>query len=169
MAAIQFLDLARQRKAVEGRVLLSALPRLVESLLALGVSEVDMSTGHVQYQLEGLSERYFGEQSLPMLGLTFQASLPLVCQRCFAPMPLLLDLHFDYAVCHDAPEALLEDEEVDWINPEEDAALECLLEDELLMALPIAVMHEQLCTEVQQSAGEKTNPFAVLAKLKKQS
>ena len=103
-----------------------------------------------------------------MLALTVRTSLPLVCQRCFAPMPLLLDLHFEYAVCHDAPEALLEDEEVEWINPEEGTALEDLLEDELLMALPIAVKHEQVCTELQQSAGEKPNPFAVLAKLKKQ-
>jgi uncharacterized protein len=34
------------------------------------------------------------------------------------------------------------------------------------MALPIAVMHEETCTQLQQSAGEKPNPFAVLKQLK---
>ena len=37
-----------------------------------------------------------------------------------------------------------------------------LIEDEIIMALPIAPMHEVICGEVVTQSGEKPNPFAVL-------
>lgn len=164
---VRYQELARQQKKIEGELMLSSLPRLHEALQELGVGDADaLSALHVHYQLQGLPQRYFGEVSLPMLALTVQSELPLICQRCFAPMPQAVDLRFEFALCDEPPEALLEDEQVDWLDAGDESSVESLVEDELLMALPIAVMHEEACTELQQSAGEKPNPFAVLKQLK---
>ncbi|WP_245652621.1 YceD family protein [Methylophilus rhizosphaerae] len=166
MSNARFLELARQQKKSEGVLGLAALPRLEEALRELGVSnERILAEVSVAYGLQGLPARYFGEVQLPMLSLTVHTSLPLVCQRCFTPMPQAVDARFEYAICDEPPEALLEDDEIDWLEPGE-FSLESLVEDELLMALPISVMHEEACGELQKTAGEKPNPFAVLKNLK---
>jgi uncharacterized protein len=163
----RFEELARQQKKTEGELALSSLPRLREALQALGVADAAaLSALRVHYQLQGLPPRFFSETALPMLSLTLQSDLPLVCQRCFAPLPQALDLQFEFALCDDPPEALLEDEQVDWLEEDGETTIESLVEDELLMALPIAVMHEEACVSLQQSAGEKPNPFAALKQLK---
>lgn len=163
----RFEELARQQKKTEGELALSSLPRLREALQALGVADAAaLSALRVHYQLQGLPPRFFSEAALPMLSLTLQSDLPLVCQRCFAPLPQALDLQFEFALCDDPPEALLEDEQVDWLEEDGETTIESLVEDELLMALPIAVMHEEACVSLQQSAGEKPNPFAALKQLK---
>lgn len=163
----RFEELARQQKKTEGELALSSLPRLREALQALGVSDATaLSALRVHYQLQGLPPRFFSETALPMLSLVVQSALPLVCQRCFAPLPQALDLQFEFALCDEPPEALLEDEQVDWLEEDSETTIESLVEDELLMALPIAVMHEEACVSLQQSAGEKPNPFAALKQLK---
>lgn len=163
----RFQDIARQQKNTEGVLTIAGMPRLKEALKELGVAdEAALNALEVRYQMQGLPARAFGEAMLPMLSLAVQTSLPLVCQRCFASMPSDLDLQFDFAVCDEPPEALLEDDEVDWLEASEEVSVESLVEDELLMALPIAVMHEEACVSLQQSAGEKPNPFAALKQLK---
>lgn len=163
----RYQELARQQKKTEGELMLSSLPRLQEALQELGVKEASaLSALRVHYQLQGLPPRYFSELALPMLGLTVHAELPLVCQRCFAAMPQSVNLQFEFALCDEPPEALLEDEQVDWLAADDETTVESLVEDELLMALPIAVMHEEACVSLQQSAGEKPNPFAALKQLK---
>jgi len=163
----RFEELAQQQKKTEGELALSSLPRLQEALHALGVTDAAaLDALCVRYQLQGLPPRFFSETALPMLALNVQSALPLVCQRCFAPLPQVLDLQFEFALSNEPPEALLEDEHVDWLEEGGEATIESLVEDELLMALPIAVMHEPTCVSLQQTAGEKPNPFAALKQLK---
>lgn len=163
----RFQELAKQQKKFEGELAFASLPRLREALLELGVRDDDIcSAKHVRYQLKGLPLRYFGEVSLPMVGLSVWAELPLNCQRCFASMPQVIDLQFEFALCDDPPEVLLEDEHVEWLDSKDELTVELLLEDELLMALPIAVMHEDACVALPESSGDKPNPFAVLKQLK---
>ena len=166
MSNARFLELARQQKKTEGVLELAALPRLEEALRELGVEDKrTLAEVSVTYQLQGLPDRYFGEVQLPVLSLVIQTKLPLICQRCFVAMPQSVDARFEYAVCDEPPEALLEDEYVDWLESGE-SSLESLVEDELLMALPISVMHAEECGSLQKTAGEKPNPLAVLEKLK---
>jgi uncharacterized protein len=163
----RYLELARQQKQTEGVLEIAALPRLQEALRELGVSDDQALAGvSVAYQLQGLPARYFGDTQLPMLALAVQTDLPLVCQRCFAAMPQSIDAQFEFAICDEPPEALLEDEDVDWLESDAESTFESLVEDELLMALPIAVMHEEACAPLQNTAGEKPNPFAALKNLK---
>ncbi|MDP8567082.1 YceD family protein [Methylophilus aquaticus] len=167
MTSAHYLELARQQKTVSGELALATLPRLVDALRERGVTASDaLSVTMVRYHLQGLPPGYFGDVQLPMLALTIETELPLVCQRCFQAMPETVALKYAFAVCHEPPEALLEDEHVDWLEPDPEASIEMLVEDELLMALPIAVMHEEMCVALQQVAGEKPNPFAALKSLK---
>lgn len=167
MSNVRYLELARQQKKTEGVLELALLPRLEQALRELGVDDAQaLSAVSVAYQIQGLPPRYFGDTQLPMLSLAMQTTLPLICQRCFAPLPQALDAQFEFAICDEPPEALLEDEDVDWLEAGAESGIESLVEDELLMALPIAVMHEEECTPLQKSSGEKPNPFAVLKNLK---
>lgn len=167
MAGVNYLELAKQQRALDGECALAELPRLQQALLELGVEAIALAPVSVRYHLQGLVPRYFGEQVLPVLKLTLQTTLPLVCQRCFGTMPESVDASFVYAICQEAPEALEMDDEVDWLEPEVSADVHALVEDELLMLLPIAVMHAHDCAELQQSAGERVSPFAALKALKK--
>ena len=167
MSSARFLELSRQQKKTEGVLEVASLPRLKEALIELGVSDDHaLDKVSVIYQLQGLPPRYFGDAPLPMLSLAVQTNLPLICQRCFAPMPQSMDVQFEFAICDEPPEALLEDEDVDWLEYSAESTFESVVEDELLMALPIAVMHEGSCTPLQKTAGEKPNPFAALKNLK---
>jgi len=165
----RFLEIARQHSPVQGISELSSLPRLHEALAELGCTASSLADMRVSYSLQSQPPRMFGEQRLPMLQLSVSTILPLLCQRCFEPMPQEVALHVTFAVCDTPPEALLEEDDVDWLETEDALSVETLVEDEVLMALPIAVLHEHACGPVQHTVGEKPNPFAVLKQLKRES
>jgi len=112
------------------------------------------------------------------LHLTADTCLPLTCQRCMAAVqiPLHVDRWYRFVASEDI--AMLEDDASDEdllvLTPQFD--LLAVLEDELLMALPLVPMHDE-CPELPAfNAGVidlpgdmegKPNPFAALAKLKK--
>ena len=110
--------------------------------------------------------------------LTANTGLPLTCQRCLTVVdtPLQVDQWYRFVATEEI--AMAEDDEADEdllvLEPQFD--LLALLEDELLMALPVVPMHEHCPSEPAMQAdtsenagitGEKPNPFAVLAQLKK--
>ena len=112
------------------------------------------------------------------LHLMADTRLPLTCQRCMGVVqsPLQVDRWYRFVANEDI--AMAEDdaseEDLLVLTPQFD--LLTVLEDELLMALPLVPMHDA-CPELPAfSAGAiqvpgdtegKPNPFAALAKLKK--
>jgi uncharacterized protein len=68
---------------------------------------------------------------------------------------------------HEWPEGELEDDTSDAIPAEEEMALLPLIEEEVLLALPIAPMHEVCDSPLAVNKDPEPSPFAVLAKLKK--
>jgi len=109
--------------------------------------------------------------------LEADASLPLVCQRCLHPVevPLRVDRSFRF-VADEATAAAQDDEsEEDLLAISRAFDLVELVEDELLMALPVAPHHEVCPVPVKMSAvdadfeatdARKENPFAVLGRFK---
>ena len=109
--------------------------------------------------------------------LKAHTALPLVCQRCLAPVEVPVAVERSFRFVADEATAAAEDDEA-----EEDVLalsrafdLVELVEDELLMALPVAPRHETCPEPVRLSAGEpefeaalaeRDNPFAALARLK---
>ena len=108
------------------------------------------------------------------LDLAASTRLPMVCQRCLKPV--VVDIHAAQKIRFVATEAqaAMEDddceEDVLALEPELDVA--ALLEDELIMGIPIVGTHSVCQAEGYQPEPDavieaKVSPFAVLASLKK--
>jgi uncharacterized protein len=115
------------------------------------------------------------------LHLEAKTSLPLTCQRCMGPVATPIDIDQWYRFVADEDTAMAEDDgsEEDLLVMEPQFDLLAVVEDELLMALPLVPMHETCPETPLFSAGEaelaspgselqtKPHPFASLAQLKK--
>lgn len=118
-----------------------------------------------------------GNQPGIWLHLIAHTELPLVCQRCLMSCNTLLSVDRWFRFVADEATAEAEDEacEEDVLALEPKPNLRLILEDELLMSLPLIPMHDTCPTpavlptaEAQGAAAEPTqHPFAVLAHLKK--
>jgi uncharacterized protein len=113
------------------------------------------------------------------LHLAAQATVPLTCQRCMGVVetPVEVDQWYRFVASEDIAMAEDDQSEEDLLVMEPQFDLLAVLEDELLMALPLVPMHEQcpVAPRLQvgeadaagePDAGKKPNPFAVLAQLK---
>ncbi len=112
------------------------------------------------------------------LRLEAKASLPLTCQRCMAAVATAVEIDQWYRFVATEDIAMAEDDqsEEDLLVMEPQFDLLAVLEDELLMALPLVPMHETCPVSPVFSAGEaelasqedaEPHPFAALAQLKK--
>jgi uncharacterized protein len=109
--------------------------------------------------------------------LDAEATLPLVCQRCLQPVDVPLAVHRSFRFVADEATAAAEDDaaEEDLLALSRSFDLVELVEDELLMEVPVAPMHEVCPEPVKMSAAdpgfeaaepEKEHPFAVLGRLR---
>ena len=120
-----------------------------------------------------------GAGGQPDVWLHLQADvvLALTCQRCLAPSNTPVAVNQWYRFVADEDTAMAQDdaseEDLLVMTPQFDALQ--VLEDELLMALPLVPMHEVCPTQPTFRVGEgdmvdveaeKPNPFAALAQLK---
>ncbi|MGE0100080.1 MAG: DUF177 domain-containing protein [Hydrogenophaga sp.] len=120
-----------------------------------------------------------GAAPSPWLRLTAHTSLPLTCQRCLGPVDttLTVDRWFRFVADEATAEAQDDEAEEDLLAMEPRPSLFDVLEDELLMALPLVPLHETCPVEVVLKAGDaavsddemppRRNPFAALGRLKK--
>lgn len=111
------------------------------------------------------------------LHLTAQCSLPLLCQRCLTPVdvPLQVERSFRFVADEATAEALDDESEEDLLATSREFGLRELIEDELLMALPVVPLHEACPVPVTLASSdedfeavneEKPNPFAALAAMR---
>lgn len=131
-----------------------------------------------------------GADEVVWLHLAATAAVPLVCQRCMGTVavPLQVDQWYRFVATEDIAMAEDDEAEEDLLVMEPQFDLLAVLEDELLMSLPLVPMHD-VCPvaprmQVGEDAlagaegdkarsgndtgdGEKPHPFAVLAQLKK--
>ncbi|WP_313075598.1 YceD family protein [Melaminivora sp.] len=110
------------------------------------------------------------------LRLKADATVPLTCQRCLQPVdvPLAVDREFRFVADETTAEALDVDSDEDLLALSRDFNLRELIEDELIMALPLVPRHEECPVAVQMASSdeefeaasaEAPNPFAALAGL----
>ncbi len=158
LTLINNLEIAKKQETLAGKITAKECERLID-----GVNDAALDSLKIHYELSGTSSTFH----LPSLHLSIDASLPLVCQRCLEAMQLDLSLAFDYVISEVEPEAFDGDEDVDWIEASREMNVVELIEDELLIAIPVAPMHESACKPLKLESGEKHNPFAVLKGLVK--
>lgn len=162
---IDNLAFAKKHEILKGHLTLADCARL-QALLQdskLDAASKEAVTDAIEFQLTGKSNaarQYF-------LQLNIQAQLTTTCQRCLNAMPLKLALDFSYLISDvddDELDALALDEQDDYDLQQANSAMDviALVEDELIMAMPIAPTHEGDCVKLVTQSGEKPNPFAVL-------
>ena len=114
---------------------------------------------------------------IPFIDGHITAELQLKCQRCMQAMPYAVDIRFKLGlVLNDEHIEKLPDEFEPYMLEDDNNHLPDLLEDELLLALPLVAMHEFDCSDYLQQQStehqnevekveEKENPFSVLKDL----
>lgn len=157
------------QKRFSGQLSLSIFPRLGSSLTS--------AKGMVHYSLEF---KRVTRRRIAISG-TLTSQLNIECQRCMGPMECPLDVSFELIVTAGPKEASLLPDDVDSLVVFEDEGVSPLgiLEDELILALPLVAMHKLDECEVEPEAmavgdeivvepkdSEEESPFAVLAQLK---
>jgi uncharacterized protein len=121
-----------------------------------------------------------GGEPAVWLQLTASTAVPLSCQRCLgaAETSLAVDRWFRFVADEATAEREDDESEEDVLALEPRPSLHELLEDELLMALPLVPMHDTCPEPVVMQAGDaavigdadpapRKHPFAELAKLRK--
>jgi uncharacterized protein len=132
----------------------------------------------VQWTAQGELRPKPGAADDVWLHLHVQAALPMTCQRCLASADINVDIDQWFRFVADEKIALEQDEtsDEDLLVMSRAFNLHSLIEDELLMALPIVPAHEVCPTPVKLASTDedfkaaltqKPNAFAALGSLKK--
>lgn len=173
--ALDLPPLARAGATLQGTQPLADMPRLAESVLATA----DADPAPVTWTAAALQRPVTGGEPELWLHLQARAEVRLECQRCLQPMGQTLQVDRRLRFVRGEDEAARLDEESDddvLALPVRLNLLE-LLEDELILALPLVPRHET-CPQPLPGAGdpaaapvpaadERPHPFAALAALKR--
>jgi uncharacterized protein len=163
---------AREAGELEGQWPLRQLRRLAETTHAEArPSESDVVT----WQARGELRPVRGAPPQPWLHLSAQTSLNLECQRCLQPMAVALDVSRSFCFVHGETAAaeLDAESEDDVLALTRALDMRELLEDELLLSLPLVPRHDSCAPPMPldnggpEAAEERPNPFAALAALKR--
>lgn len=159
--------LCDQARSFEGRLNLADLPRLAETLVS--------AEGQVSYRIDCDRD----EQRRARIRGSVDAELAVICQRCMGPMRLPVHADFQLAIVRGEAEAVQLPDDYDPLLLEgETLQLADVIEDELLLAVPVAPMHPVDECSVNpadwsppesepETESQRENPFAVLAGLKR--
>lgn len=158
---IDSLEFARRQGTWSGSLQLGTLPRLVEML--------HDASGSLEFEVSG--ETAGGELCL---AVKLGGTLPLTCQRCLGVLFFALDVRSRIVLVEpgapwpdDGQAGGLEDEACDAIEASRELDLFPLLEEEILLALPLAPRHEHCELPIAGTPSKEASPFAQLARLKR--
>ena len=153
---------AAEARILKGEVAVAKFSRLVDSLVS--------TDGAINWSVEGsMFEGVVSGQSDPRLKLRLDGTLNLRCQRCLGGLDWVLVVETvlqPVRVGQPIPDEELEDDEVDAIEVDGELDLLALIEDEILLALPIAPRHEQCEAPRGGNGANEESPFAALASLR---
>lgn len=157
------IEFARSAGVCSGSVAVTALPRLQDRLLG--------SDGSFTFTLRGGRDA----RQRPQLRLKAEGALSLSCGRCLAAVTHLLKVDSTVLLMPpgDTPPGDEDAEAPEWIEAGRDLDVVQLLEDEILLTLPISVRHtDGLCVDdTRAAAGQAAEkragkPFAALSALR---
>jgi uncharacterized protein len=190
---LDLFEFARSGRQAAGLVRVSQLPRMLNEVPA----EAPERESAFTWQAEGATQPELQDDGTegpqPYLRLAIHGSAWLECQRCLTPYLQAFNVDATYRIVNteaEAEEFPLDEDEVDVIVGSTHFDLIDLIEEELLLNLPLVPKHD-VCPEVHESlvsgvageegegdeAGEdgaeeggepdRPNPFAALEALKK--
>jgi uncharacterized protein len=155
---IDTFEFSRLKERREGELAVADFARLRE--------ETADATGSVQWLAEG------GAHALgyPQLHVSVKAEVKLMCQRCLTPFAFPIESQTTLVLAKDEEAAdeledKLADDDVDVIAGSKNMNLLELVEDEVLLSVPLSPKHERCPDQLAQEAGgadKRVSPFEVL-------
>ncbi len=160
---------AREAGHLEGRWPLGSLARLASWLTEAA------SDRELRWTADGERTERTGADDEIWLRLRADAPLAMTCQRCLGAIevPIAIDRRLRFARDEAAAEALDAELDDDVLALTRSLDLRSLIEDELMLALPIVPRHERCPDDApatlapSEPTDEVASPFAALAALKK--
>ena len=165
--------LVEQGRIFDGRIPLGDFPRLKDQLFK---GENDDKQGedsivvvHLQFTRT--------ETRLPVVRGKISSELQMTCQRCLKGKEELFETELEVVlVSSDAQADKLQEGFDTWLVEEQQIFLRDFIEDEILLALPLVIAHDEcdaarklieaLPEDEIEEAQEESNPFAALKDLK---
>ncbi len=160
----EFIDpiqLAKQHHVLKGNIPLEAMARIHPSL-----NEIK---GDVYFDWLFTMD----DQQRPIVNGILQTELPMICQRCLQPMLFSVDATIALMMALAEKEDIPFGYEILVLTSHHPVPLIKLIEDELVLALPIVAKHstcphnEYELDDKTSTEAQKYNPFQVLNQLKK--
>lgn len=159
--------LAHQGAVFRGVIAAESLPRLQDAVAA-----VRRVTANIEFRVGDQGEK----QGKKIVQGSVAGDLDVICQRCLEPFNTQVKSDFTLAVVWTEEEARQLPSACDpWITGEGEGDLYEILEEELLLSLPVVSFHQGECTDkalfssgdpAEGASGKTPNPFQVLKQLK---
>jgi len=163
--------LAADGESLQGEWPLSDLDRLSEAT----VKDPDGTDGPVTWAVAGELKRPSAVDAEVWMSVQASCTVHQICQRCLKPvaLPLQVDRDLRFVATEEEAARLDEDSEDDVLAEGSGVDLRALIEDELLLELPIVPRHD-VCPDplpvpaddLDAEAAEDEHPFAALRALK---
>jgi uncharacterized protein len=151
--ALDLFEFARSGRQAAGTVRVSQLPRMLNEVPQ---EAPDRDTAFT-WQVEGATQPELqddgAEGPQPYLRLAIHGAAWLECQRCLSPYEQAFNVDATYRIVNtdeEAEEFPLDEDEVDVIVGSRQFDLVDLIEEELLLSLPLVPKHDA-CPEVHES------------------
>ncbi len=164
--------LAAAGASLEGRWPLAGMSRLLESVDAVRTEAQDAA--EVTWRADG---EHAAHGPLPRIRLhvTASARVTMTCQRCLGPLelPLEVDRRFGFVEGEAQAAAIDAESEEDVLALERSLDVHALIEDELLLALPLVPRHEDCSPpaggDPPADEAPTEHPFAALEALRRKA
>ena len=155
---IDNISFAKKSESLQGKIAVASLERVRESLAS--------SQGEIEFRLQGTLDI----RRRPNLKLAIAGEVRLICQRCLEEFPHKLELASRIVLVMsetELPDLGAEDPDIDMVVASGKMNVRDLLEDEIILALPLAPKHDFDCVEIKNDddAADSGLHFASLGKL----
>ena len=127
---LQFARSGQERRGVVG---MERLPRLVQ---------LQGSTEGLEYHLRGGR----AGDGKPCLRLSVRGTVKLLCQRCLDPIQVPIAVDAELQLAESAREISEADDEIDRVPASRNMDVAWLVEDEVILALPMVARHDECAT-----------------------
>jgi uncharacterized protein len=133
----------------------------MEALRRLAESGCEAAT--IRYTVRGGANA----EGHPCLAIEASGALRLACQRCLGALAFPVELSVELELAMSEREIAAAEDEVDRVLATRAMDVAALVEDEILLVLPMAPVHERCAPETGQRDSGRASPFDALAGLRK--
>ncbi len=153
-AAIDGLAFARGAGVIEGRLGVESLPRLAQS-------------GCLGSFLDFVLSGEINGRGKPALRLAVNGSVRFECQRCLSTLDLPVQIDEQLELALSEAEVTAADDDSERVVAGHEMNVAALVEEEILLALPMAPKHEQCSAAEGMGGSAKASSFQALSALGK--